>query len=148
MTSSVKSRTRPDLNPAKQVLALRAMFPTSRVKLGPNRLTWVGTLQPSPLSLEYTVKIKYALGKAPRVTVLDPLLEPPPGGRLRHVYPGDELCLHMHHQWTGDLLIARTTVPWTSEWLLHHELLLATGEWLGGGHEPPLASSRSSKSRE
>lgn len=148
MTSSVKSRTGPDRNPAKQALALRAMFPTSRVKLGPNRLTWVGKLQPSAVSLGYTVRVEYALGKAPRVTVLDPPLEPPPGGRLRHVYPGNKLCLHMHHQWTGDLLIARTTVPWTAEWLLHHELLLATGEWLGGGHEPPLETPRSSRRSE
>lgn len=135
------------MNPAKQALALRAAFPDAKLRLRPTGLTWVGKLQPTALSIVYTVRIEYVVGKSPRVTVLDPPLEPPPGDRLRHVYPGDRLCLHYPEQWNGHMLIARTIVPWASEWLLHHELFRATGEWLGGGHEPTSAGSGSSSSR-
>jgi hypothetical protein len=138
----VKNRKRRDLNPAKQALALRAAFPDATQRVRPNGLTWIGKLQPTALSIEYTVRIEYVMGKSPRVTVLNPPLEPPPGGRLRHMYPGKRLCLHYPEQWSGDMLIARTIVPWASEWLLHHELLRATGEWHGGGHEPPAMTSR------
>jgi hypothetical protein len=112
-----------------------------------NGLTWIGRLQPSALSLMYTVRIEYDLGRRPRVTVLDPALEPIPGADLQHVFPGDVLCLHYKHQWTGDMLIARSVVAWASEYLLHHELWRATGEWLGGGHEPTPTRGGSSSSK-
>lgn len=145
-TSLAKNRRANDLNPAKQALALRREFPNARVKVRANGLTWVGCLQPSALSLVYTVRIEYDLGRRPRVTVIDPPRETLPGSGLRHVFPGDVLCLHYQHQWTGDMLIARSVVAWASEWLLHHELWLATGEWLGGGHEPASATSGRSSS--
>ncbi len=144
----MKSRSRRDLNPAKQALALRTAFPDATLRLRPNGLTWIGKLQPTALSIVYTVRIEYLVGKSPRVTVLDPPLEPPPGDRLRHVYPGERLCLHYPEQWNGDMLIARTIVPWASEWLLHYELFRAAGEWLGGGHEPPSAGPGSSRRSE
>ncbi len=143
----MKSRSRRELNPAKQALGLRAAFPESTLRLRPTGLTWIGKLQPTALSTVYTVRIEYIVGKSPRVTVIDPPLEPPPGNRLRHVYPGERLCLHYPEQWSGDMLIARTIVPWASEWLLHHELFQATGQWLGGGHEPTSVVSGSSSRR-
>lgn len=144
----MKNRPRADLNAAKQALALRAAFPHATVRVRSNGLTWIGKLRPTALSIEYTVRIEYDAGKSPRVTVIDPPLEAPTGGRLWHVYPGERLCLHYPEQWSGDMLIARTIVPWASEWLLHHELLRATGEWLGGGHEPPSFASGPSSKRE
>src|SRR5262249_45450024 len=127
--------------------ALRAAFPSASVTVRPNGLTWVGLLQPTALSLEYTVKIEYDLGRRPNVTVLAPALEPPRGGRLRHMFDGERLCLHYPRQWSGEMWIARSVVAWTSEWLLFHELLRATGEWLGGGHEPASGASGASSSK-
>lgn len=146
-TTSSVTRSRRELNPAKQALALRAAFPEATLRLRPTGLTWIGKLQPTALSTVYTVKLEYTIGGSPRVTVIVPALEAPPGDRLRHVYPGERLCLHYPEQWSGDMLLARTIVPWASEWLLYHELFQATGQWLGGGHEPTSAGSMLSSRR-
>lgn len=99
-------------------------------------MTWEGHLTPTPLSRTYKVRILYKLGSRPRIGVLSPALEVPPGKNLPHTYPGDELCLYFPGEWDGSRLFVDTVVPWTSEWLVHYEIWKFTGRWTGGGHEP------------
>lgn len=122
------------LNAAHQLLALRAVTPTT----GTARrgvLDCRIEIQPTPASRVYTVRIRQQSGEHPHVTVVDPPLDLHEGEpKLPHVYPGDELCLYYPSQWRSDLLLAVTVLPWTAEWLLHYEIWLATGKWTGGGH--------------
>jgi hypothetical protein len=104
-------------------------------------VTWVGPLQPTPISRVYKVKVEYQAGwTRPKVTVLEPPLREPDGPALPHVFPGEKLCLHFPGEWRPNQLIASTIMPWISEWLLHYEIWKATGEWRGGGHEPRTKS--------
>ncbi len=139
---------------SEQALALRERFPDSKIALRPTSLVWTGTIQPSTLSCEYTIRITYSTGyEFPRVHVIAPRIDPRPGEALPHVYQGDVLCLHKKGEWTPDMLIADTTIAWTSEWLIHYEIWRATGNWYGGGEPISPGSSvdgsgSSLKSRE
>jgi hypothetical protein len=121
-----------------QLGALRSRYTAGRTSLGRGVVSWVGPIQPTPLSVTYTVKVSFQLGwRRPRVEVLDPPLRTPDSPRLPHVFPGDRLCLNFPEEWNANMLIADTVMPWASEWLLHYEWWKATGQWHGGGHEPP-----------
>lgn len=98
-----------------------------------SQLTWTGKITPTPLSATYTVRVRYKLGKRPKVKVLAPQLqarncEPPP-----HLFKDSSLCLHVNEEWAERMFIAETIVPWAAEWLFHYEIWLVTGEWQGGG---------------
>lgn len=126
------------LSPAMQGSALLGRFPGSELSMHGRSITWTASLQPTPLSREYTVRLTYAPdGYPPRVKVLSQLASRP-GEPLPHVYSDGSLCLHAAGEWSRDMLIADTTVPWACEWLLHYEIWLATGEWHGGGEDPAL----------
>lgn len=120
---------------AEQAFVLQSRFLGSTISVGPKCMTWTGTLQPTPLSREYTVRITYELGQFPRVKVL-PRLPSRPGEPLPHFYREGLLCLHKVGEWSPRMLIADTIVPWACEWLLHYEIWLATGVWHGGGEDP------------
>jgi hypothetical protein len=123
---------------AVQAANLKRVFPDSRVNLDRNvGLTWLGTLQPTPLGDTYTVKIKYRLDQRPQVTVLEPQLQPRNGERLPHVFKGQELCLFRfkYFEWGGTQTIADTIVPWASVWLLYYEIWRAAGVWCGSKEE-------------
>jgi hypothetical protein len=123
------------LNPARQLLGLKAALKDVTVALRDGALRAEFTLQPTSASAVYRVRLVHRLRARPMVTILDPPLRRHEGAAaLPHVYPGDELCLYYPGQWNDSLLLARTIVPWTSEWLLHYELWLITGRWEGGGH--------------
>ena len=93
-------------------------------------------LQPSALSVIYTVQVDYVVGRRPRVVILDPPLKVPEGRNLPHVFPGNELCLY-YDEFDGHVdLLADTIVPWISEWLYFYEAWLTTEEWHGGGIHP------------
>jgi hypothetical protein len=121
----------------QQAFALRGRFPKVVAKLPPGRLVWTGTIQPSPGSRVYTIRVTYALSHFPRVHVVSPLLETRPGEALPHLFNDGSLCLHLEHEWTPDMLIVDTTLPWAAEWLINYEIWKATGEWYGGGQWPP-----------
>lgn len=118
---------------------LKRCYPNSscRTKYG-NILVWKGKLQPTPLSQEYTVRLRYKLNRRPEVHVIDPVLKVPEGKKLPHVFSGDELCLYLYGEWSPDMNISETIISWASEWLLHYEIWLATGEWQGGGIHPKI----------
>jgi hypothetical protein len=123
-----------DRTPVQQLAALEALPITTTATVRRGRLRWVGRLQPTPLSVTYTVSIEHSRGKQPQIAVLEPELERPEDGELPHVFAGDRLCLCYPWQWDGSKLIIRTIVPWISEWLLHYEIWKVTGKWHGGGH--------------
>jgi len=117
--------------------ALRAFDASAEIKCTDNRLTWTGTLTPSPVSLTYKVRVVYKLLEFPKVYVDDPELIIAHGTVLPHVYstPEKKLCLYYRDQrgWTPAKLIANTIILWASEWLYHYEIWVATGIWNGGG---------------
>jgi hypothetical protein len=85
------------------------------------------------LARHYTVRITYAVGRFPRVVVVDPPLVPDKDGRLPHLYREGSLCLHEAHEWDESMFIVDSIIPWTAEWLAHYELWKWSGEWYGDG---------------
>jgi hypothetical protein len=129
-------RQRP-LTPAQQGYFLGLAFPEFRVRTARNQLRCTGVLQPSATGDAYTVLLEYDVPARPRVHVLEPELRLPKGKtKLPHVFPGNELCLHLSTDWRPDQKICEFIMPWISVWLYFYEVWLVTGEWLGGGHEP------------
>jgi hypothetical protein len=115
---------------------VRTTFPDFRVETKRDELRCVGELRPTSTSDVYTIELVYRVPDRPKVRVVRPELKLAPGHkRLPHVFPGNDLCLHLQGDWRPDLPISRFVVPWISEWLSFYEDWLATGEWFGGGHE-------------
>ena len=123
------------------------VYPDSHVSIHRSLLTWIGHLQPSPLSANYELGLEYHLADRPRVLLINPTLECRNGQRAKHLYPDDSLCLYYHpsREWHGGMVVADTIVPWTAEWLLHYELWLATGVWSGGGIHPERTEAASGR---
>lgn len=128
---------------AQQAFALRASFPAAHVQLSSQQLVWRGTITPTALSRDYTVSITYRLARFPKVRVMAPALECPPGESIPHLFSDGSLCLHLDKEWSTGMMIVHTTVPWTSEWLFNYESWLATGTWHGGGEWPPTRQANS-----
>jgi hypothetical protein len=124
------------LSATQQALALRQHFPSATLRVKAGRLEWVGSLQPTPLSRHYSVRVSYQQGRVPEVRVVD-ALETRDEKRLPHTYANGSLCLYEPGQWHGQMWLATSTIPWTSEWLVHYEVWLATDDWYGGGVWPP-----------
>ena len=81
------------INLAVQAGHLQKMFPSSRASFKRSQLTWIATLQPSPLSNTYKIRLHYKLDERPDVEVLDPKIEERDGRRPPHLYPKGRLCL-------------------------------------------------------
>lgn len=119
---------------------IRHSFPGFKVGVKNNLLVAEGDLQPSAITENYRVEVRYRLGDPPGVSVLSPELKNRPDGESPpHMYVGDKLCLYLPsaNEWTPQKALAATIIPWASEWLLNYELWLVTGEWLGGGVHLP-----------
>ena len=122
------------LNPGLQLGVIRHHFPHATGRIRRSELVCTVTLQPSPASRAYTLRVTHHYGKHPQVDVIEPNLQlRDDASQLPHVFRGDHLCLYYDREWNESLLLARTVLPWASEWLLHYELWLATGTWHGGG---------------
>ncbi len=126
----------------QQWLHLRA----SKVYAGQGHLSlscleWRYQTRPTPLSREYTVLLRYRLGRRPSIIVEDPdlplLAE---GRRLPHTYQDapPHLCLYLPSagEWTPQKILAETILPWADLWLFHFEEWLWSNEWKGGGEHP------------
>jgi hypothetical protein len=103
------------------------------------RVLWTGTLQPSPLSDTYRVRIEYGPRTPPKVWVLSPALTGrPEQPTIPHTYPGPRPCLYLPDsgEWSREQFVAETIVPWTVLWLYFYEVWHVTGQWLGGGVHP------------
>ena len=122
-----------------QAGALKSYFPDGRIiRNGDYEITWVHTLSPTPLSLDYTVKLHYKKTKGVSVYVLTPKLFLAPGANvLPHVYstPLQKLCLYYptDREWHPGLYYVNTLIPWAMEWLYYYEIWAAGGQWNGGG---------------
>ena len=137
---SYTSKSRAPITVALQAMELKHVFPQSEVTLNKNAaLSWIGQIQPSPLSQNYTVNIKYKLRKRPRVTIVTPKLVSRNGEKIPHLFRGEELCLfrYTYFEWNSSMSLAETIVPWTALWLLHYEVWLAVGKWCGSNEEHP-----------
>jgi hypothetical protein len=123
----------------EQLARVRALYPQFHSGVDGATLTVEGLIQPTEASVPYRVRIEYAVGNTPQVTVVDPVLRPrEENGRIPHVYPGNKLCLYLPNsgEWTPDRSLPHSFVPWIAEWLLHYEVWLVTGVWCGGGVDP------------
>lgn len=114
----------------RQVRRVRATFPGFRYQVTRRGgVIWRGTLQPTPDSPVYCVRIVHEPNTVPRVFVDRP--------RLRddawHRYSDRSLCLYWPEKWRWKQResLAETMIPWTALWLYYYELWLITGEWLG-----------------
>jgi hypothetical protein len=118
----------------QQAWALTRLYPdVERPVIRHGRLRWRIQLQPTPISVAYTVLFDYTQGRSPRVFVVEPELQVRPGESLPHTFgPAGGLCLYYDEFSVRRDYIADILVPWAAEWLLHYELWLATGEWHGG----------------
>ena len=94
-------------------------------------------LQPTPESVEYTLKIRATVGS--KIVGIYPV-EPKigriiNGKKVPHMYKDGSLCLFYpeYCEWNYADSWAETLIPWASLWLFYYELWLQTGEWLGGG---------------
>ena len=127
----------------REARQLDGHYPHGQATLKAGALRWTGELQPSEVSRQYVVDLRYAPPYHPRVFVRRPKLVIDADGNLPHIYPDGSLCLHEPDQWSPGDPIAKTILPWACEWLLHYEFWLATGEWCGSGgnHTGPIAGS-------
>lgn len=126
-----------------QAIRLQRLYPHVERPLVQNgRLLWAIPLQPTPISVSYTVGVDYREPKPVRLYVVEPELVTRPGEKLPHTFGEDgSLCLHYREFSPATEYIADVLVPWAAEWLLHYELWLATGEWHGGGIEHPASKA-------
>lgn len=140
------------LTPAVQELHLRSsgVFP-GEVRLYRSRLTWRGSIRPTPLSRTYDIRLGYQVGRSPEVFVESPNLRAlSDGRRLPHVYQQDpaRLCLYLPGtgEWRPELRLDETMLPWSALWLFYFEDWLDTEDWKGGGVHPeprrPIFRSR------
>ena len=128
---------RPRLNASQQSAMIIALYPSFKMVHRGKQYVWEGYVQPTPLCERYKVRICYQQGDVPKVNVVSPPLVPrEEDGHLKHIYPGNRLCLYTPGEWSNETHIAHTVIPWISLWLFYYELWHATGKWLGGGHEP------------
>lgn len=142
--TSYFQNTRKTIPVAIQGAGLKRIFPDSHISFKKNTITWIGQLQPTHLSQNYTVRIMYKLKERPVVAVVSPELTRRNGCRIPHMFADNELCLfrYKYFEWDSTMSIAETIVPWTSLWLLHSEIWLATGVWCGSKQEHPEPQSQ------
>lgn len=130
-----------NLTPAQQLYGLKSLFKEGKGRVKKNRLNWICTIRPTPISRDYTIRIVYKLHSIPSVFVLKPSLKELSGGRsIPHLYSEkeEELCLYRprYKEWRPDLLIAKIIVPWACAWLFYFEEWLQSNDWKGGGEHP------------
>lgn len=136
------------LSAAQQFVSLRSgRMPPGRGLMRQDGFTWTCTLQPTPLSREYDVRIEYRRDRSPHVFVDKPDLVTLAEGRdLPHVYEQSptRLCLYLpgSGEWHDRLLVGPIVIPWASLWLFYFEDWLTSGEWRGGGQHPPRKEER------
>ncbi len=113
----------------QQIFQVRMVFPQMQHSRSNGVHIWLGTLQPAPDSVRYTIRIEWRPQKPPKVFVVDPALV----DNAPHRYNDNSLCLYDHREqpWRPTDLVARTIIPWTAEWLYWYEVWLEYGEWMG-----------------
>jgi len=122
---------RPRERPILQVVKVRRAFPQFRWhRTHRNGVQWSGTLQPTPDSPLYVIRLVHEPPRSPKVWVVSPGLHPD----APHRYPADgTLCLYWPREWSWDPRhsLADTIIPWAALWLYYYEIWLVTGDWVG-----------------
>lgn len=134
-----------------QYLALKQYCPgTVEILDNDKTVQWEGMLQPTPISREYKVVIRYTLNHPPVCVVKSPdLTILAEGQKIPHIYQnqtsvrGTQLCLYLPtvkqknkvSEWQPNMFLANSILPWASMWLLYFEFWLSSGKWDGGGVE-------------
>lgn len=117
-------------NPLQQRGWVKAAFPQFHWRITrEGGVEWTGTLQPTPESPEYEVRVVHEPDRTPVVYVRQPAIR----RDAWHCYQDGSLCLYWpaEWRWTPRESLAATIIPWTAFWLYYYELWLLTGEWLG-----------------
>lgn len=149
MGNKAKIFKRVPLPLAVQAVNLRRVSLDSKVHFQDHEtIVWTGSLQPTPFSRPYLLRLDYTLKKCPKIWVTNPPLESRDDQKPPHLYPGDRLCLFhpSYGEWSSDKFIADTIIPWASLWLYYYEMWLATGIWYGGGEHPTAKDDSANES--
>ena len=123
----------PTLELIREAELLKRHYPQGSTTLNRGILRWTGELQPSEVSRQYLVDLRYSARFPPKIFVRRPKLLVDADGHLPHIYQDGSLCLFEPGEWHPGDSIAETILPWTCEWLIHYEFWRATGEWCGSG---------------
>lgn len=101
-------------------------------------LTVEGLVRPTPISVEYMVRVFLPRTGIPKVVVVRPELVGRYGQRIPHRYPDGSLCLYYppNREWRREFFLSETLIPWAAEWIYFYEIWRVTGNWLGGGIHP------------
>jgi hypothetical protein len=100
------------------------------IKTDNTGLTCFGSVNPSEYSISYTYKVRFSIGKKPKVFAVSPKIE---YQEDIHMYPNDNsLCLYYpgDFSWTSSSHLYDTIIPWTHEWFLFYELYQIYGIWM------------------
>lgn len=123
----------------RQLQEMKRLHPAFTATWECGEVVWHGLVRPTALANEYSVRIAYRMGDAPRVYVDQPKLQSRGDGTsIPHLYKEGHLCLFLPFgfEWDVSKLIAATILPWATLWLHHYEVWRVTGDWLGGGQHP------------
>ena len=133
----------PRLSVGQQRAHMMAVWPELETRMDSGILVVRGTVQPSPVTRAYRIRVTYADHAVPKSFIITPALErrsSDPERPIPHTYgaltPGKErpgLYDPATREWTSTMPIATTIMPWLLSWLVDYELWFATGDWLGGG---------------
>lgn len=132
-------------SPPQQYLAIKSIFPESKITFGKKNMIIYLSLQPTEQSRKYNTEFileKFGTCKVWVHGNLERLDSP----NFPHKYNIDkkkrkvQICLYhpVKDEWTPKLWLKDTLIPWAIEWLLFYELWLATDKWLGGGEHPTI----------
>jgi hypothetical protein len=124
------------ITPAQQNLLIQQKYSNFDYSWSSGVGVWKGKLQPTPISPQYDVLIKYNMNRVPHVWVLRPEINE----HVPHRYGDKSLCIYWYKEWpwSPDQDISLTIIPWTAFWLYFYEIWLDTGVWFGKSapHKP------------
>ena len=95
------------------------LHPTFESRLNGRSFSSEGTIQATPLTQRYLVRVVYDGQDLPRVYVLDPRLRRRhPTQPIAHTYSDTEPCLFTaaRGDWDPSMYLGQTIVPWLMEW--------------------------------
>lgn len=116
-------------DPNRQIAGMGRAFPGFHWRRTRFGMTWTGQLAPTIDSPAYRIRITHNAGRAPRVSVLSPRIDP----AAMHLYRDGSLCLYWPEEWSwsSQRSLAKSIVPWAALWLYYYEIWCLVGEWLG-----------------
>ncbi|MBN2093354.1 hypothetical protein JW964_27265 [candidate division KSB1 bacterium] len=128
-----------NISPLIQANILKSVYSNSHIiYVNHIKLIWEITLQPTPLSQEYLIRMTYKSTNRPYVKIIEPELQSYNNEKIPHLFSDGSLCLfrYKYNEWNPSMRIADTIIPWTALWLYYFEIWCVTGIWYGGGEHP------------